>query len=802
MKSSLSLLALVLGAGLANDVVARQKRADDKQETPALTDRERRQIQARADELAGKGADGIAALARDVREGKEEAQLAALRALRSLGADAAPAVDSVLPLLKGTDLKRKMLAIDVLRAVGPAAKSAVPALIETGKETQDLDGSFHLDGPSNVAEASIEAVRAIDAAALPRLAEAVIPGLLDLMRKGRAESSFSAMTVLRKLGPHAKPALPRLKELLPEVRAYTPGDVVSIFRAAGDDGEAMLADLMLDPKTTSELRVRLLDGFRWEKETTPATIRILRALLHDKAAKVRAAAVAPLQRVRAPELIPDLIELLGDLELLKVVPTYQGDEYRVARALGRQGKEAVPALVKALENKTPLARFQAARALSHLGKDARDAIPALEALFKDPMPIIQIESAKAVLKLGKDSDAAREKLGQYLDPDSRSVSLALDAVQDLGLAGRFSFPAVKRIALESADFHVQRASLDALKGMGAEPREVVQVWTKLIKKNKEFLTFRPREAIRLHPKEVQDSFPLLYEYLTDRDVNVRARVTEILAEMGPAATAAVPALIKALEDDSFVAHDATRALGAIGPAARPAVVPLLKRWDNIKPGEREADYHRETILKTLASIGPGAVEAVPRLVEWLPDHPLAARALGAVGPEAKVAVGALEKMYRDETGAARLWAAFALVKITGKTAPYVAHLAELLDRSKDLDQRYQVVEVLIELGPDARAALPALLRAIKFRDVSQDLTHGFRHDVARALVHFGPDARAAVPELIDMVKNSYAARITAVEVLGAIGPDAKEAIPALLQIAEDPSYRTVVEKALARIRAK
>jgi HEAT repeat protein len=777
---------------------------ESEQRLPPLTDKEQRAIEAEADALTTQGAKGIETLAKEVRDGREEWKIAALRALRNLGPEAAPALDSIIPVLKSKQKGLRMLAVATLEAIGPKAKPALPALIEAAKETKDFDGSVTLGGPSNVAEAALEAVKAIDPEALPQVAETMIPGLLKVVEQGQAESVKDALKLLCALGPQAKSALPRLKKMLPGLPPRSAAGALSVFRSVGEEGMTILVDFLVDPGTTPEIKVAILEEYRWRPENTPSTIRILRDSLESKSAEVRAAALRPLERMRAKELIPRMVELLGDEELLKVGSDSKGeDSYYVARALGNQGKEAVPALIGALEDKSWLVRFQAARALARIGKDARDAVPALEKLLPDPLPMVGNEAAKAMMKTGKGGDKARVHLEKHLQADSDLLFPTLKTIIELGPLGRPFFPAVKRLVLESSQFPIQRDGFAAIERMQADPREIVQIWAKLVTENSWFLTFPPKDEIQLHAKDLQEILPRLLEYLKNPNVNVRRESTEILAAMGPAAREAVPALIKALDDDFDAAHGAMEALGAMGGSARPAVAPLLRKFAAIKDGDMEARYRRETILKSLEGIGPAAVEAVPRLLEWLPDHPRAARVLGKIGPEARTAIAPLEKMYQNEKGYARVWSAFALIKITGRTEPYLASLTEAF-QSKDASQRRSCLEALVELGLDARAALPTLIRAMKEKNPNGGKETDFRHEAARALVLFGPAARDAVPDLIDMVKNSYyAAKIAAANTLGAIGPDAKEAIPALLEMAEeDPRYEPIVEKVLAKIRSR
>jgi HEAT repeat protein len=195
------------------------------------------------------------------------------------------------------------------------------------------------------------------------------------------------------------------------------------------------------------------------------------------------------------------------------------------------------------------------------------------------------------------------------------------------------------------------------------------------------------------------------------------------------------------------------------------------------------------------------------LLKYLPDQPQAARVLGKIGPSAKEAVPVLEKMHRDGTSYEKTAAGFALLKITGKKEPYLGELVEALRKGKAADVRVHIIEMLGELGADARPALPALLAILKEKPKEGGPPFGagdLRNQAAELLGSFGPDAKDAVPDLIDLIEHSYyAAKITAANTLGAIGPDARAAIPALEKMSlEDERFAPVVQKALAKIRAK
>ncbi len=112
------------------------------------------------------------------------------------------------------------------------------------------------------------------------------------------------------------------------------------------------------------------------------------------------------------------------------------------------------------------------------------------------------------------------------------------------------------------------------------------------------------------------------------------------------------------------------------------------------------------------------------------------------------------------------------------------------------DDRRRAAEIFGEIGPDAKAAVHALIAALKDQDVNVRLS------AAYALRAIGPDAKAAVHALIAALKDQdIDVRRSAAYALGGIGPDAKEAVPDLIAAlkAQDVRLRVYVVEALGEI---
>jgi HEAT repeat protein len=140
----------------------------------------------------------------------------------------------------------------------------------------------------------------------------------------------------------------------------------------------------------------------------------------------------------------------------------------------------------------------------------------------------------------------------------------------------------------------------------------------------------------------------------------RAHAADSIAEMGPAAQAALPALLEATNDpDERVRCRAVIAYGWVG-RAEADLEPILKA---LKYGDAEI---RRCAARALSWCGKAAV---PALIEALRDPDVvvrsdAAYSLGSIGPEARDAVPALNEAVKDPAVANTAGAALTLIRGT------------------------------------------------------------------------------------------------------------------------------------------
>ena len=165
-----------------------------------------------------------------------------------------------------------------------------------------------------------------------------------------------------------------------------------------------------------------------------------------------------------------------------------------------------------------------------------------------------------------------------------------------------------------------------------------------------------------------------------------------------------------------------------------------------------------------------------------------------LGREARAAVPALAAALRDRNDQVRWRAAEALGKLGPDAAAAVPALVDALDRSDMLAQ--EAAKALGRMGGAARPAVSALASALTRDDVY------LRREAAKALVKLGPDAEEAVPVLVEALRDKdRTVRAESCKVLGRIGPAARSAVPALKALLRDPDdlVRVQADEALRRI---
>ncbi|MBN2474576.1 MAG: HEAT repeat domain-containing protein [Pirellulales bacterium] len=462
--------------------------------------------------------------------------------------------------------------------------------------------------------------------------------------------------------------------------------------------------------------------------TAKPAAETLAGLAGDEDVRVRREAVRAYRSIApGPEVsIPLFTKLFEDSE-----PEVR---IHIMDALAEAGKEAVPGMIRALENRK--ATYWACLVLAEIGSDAEAAVPALEKLLQtDDRPEVCREAILALAAIGPGAAGAVPSLIKVLDEkepiNDGPVVYALGAI---GPKAKAAEPIIRKLANDEASSPFLRTvSLWALARMNPDDKELA--------------------------KEV---IPRLIDALKAPAPRLRAAAARALIDLDPDPEVVRPLMKKAMDDASpEMLNDVMHALSGLGEEAVPRLIGAL--------GAKEVRARAAAIL---ARIGPPAKAAVPALIEALSDENAETRgeillALAAIGPEAKAAVPAAGKALQDEDMNVRYAACYALGQIGPAAMPAKPRLLKNLggpDQFLSMASAWALCRIQPASAEICRKAVPVLTEALAEPDTMT------RVQAIESLKLLGPHAKDARGALEKALKDpDEAVRGAAAEALEALG---------------------------------
>lgn len=337
---------------------------------------------------------------------------------------------------------------------------------------------------------------------------------------------------------------------------------------------------------------------------------------------------------------------------LKKEPTFLGQSLPqgdIGKMLREGGPDAIPVLVQMLGDEENAVTQEALLALTLMDPDPALVKPALEQILQTRGEIGCLQGATQLLQR-LDRAAAQATLIRALESNRR-------------VRGRVW--AASAVGTSDDD---ERSVATALERCIRNPAEDMLVRLSAI-----------RGLIRLQEPISESMMALLCAGILSPDRELRVFAFLVLQDLGPHAQSALPTLQESLADeDPDTRIAALNVLGRIGP--EPEIIQLL-----IVALRDPYVAVRNTAIAVLRRFGPKARDAVPALVALLQDPRLhsvteserltdelgpwpAARALGAIGAEARPAVPQLLRALADRNLDIREAAAAALRRIDPEAA--------------------------------------------------------------------------------------------------------------------------------------
>jgi HEAT repeat protein len=494
--------------------------------------------------------------------------------------------------LESKDVKARRGAVAALYQLKWHANTAVPALIKAMKDP-DLEvrgmaaACFRFLGPS---------IAYPDA-----YPEAAVPILADLLEKDPAlwvrrlsALSLRELTMLdneikgeKKLTKGVTAVLLTAMEDRDKCVRLNAATALAILGEDGDKPFLVLAEFLGDED--EELRTEIIAAM---KEIGLPALPTLKGCLRDKRALVRRIATICLAEVigkvkrKKQDLPHDLIPLLAAALNDSNDEVVRGVMGALAE-IGLPAKETIPAIINFLNHRNPNVRHAAAVRLGEFGPAAGAAVPALEKALSDSDWDVRRDAPEALAKIA--GKAAVPALGK-----------ALAAAEETDT---------------NENEYVRRAIVEALGTIGDDPASVVPVLIKALADKRPVVRLIAVRTLASFGATAEAALPRVTELLQDPDGSVREEAADRLDSFGPkAGKAAIPALIKALRDSSWLVRwQAARTLGRLREEPMTVVPALI---------EALGDEHyavRMWAAWSLGWFGGDAQAAVPRLTQLLQD---------------------------------------------------------------------------------------------------------------------------------------------------------------------------------------
>jgi len=277
------------------------------------------------------------------------------------------------------------------------------------------------------AESDTEQTLAADAVkAFGPDAKPAIPKLVEMLDDRSVHFRNMICEVLRELGPHAKSGVPQLVKLLREKKARDPEDVMLVLQAIGPDAKEAIPVLMdnLHDEKLLKYAVQTLCSIGPEaKVAIPEIGKAIKRARGNSAISVKSL-VWPLSNL-GTDVVPLLIECLKD------DPPVQCASAEALAAMGQPARVAIPDLKRLARHKTPEVRFAVANALWEIAKDSESITIYCELLTVDPQSsnVVLTWSVEALGKIGPAAMTALPALKEFGKPSKEGVVYYLSSTQ-------------------------------------------------------------------------------------------------------------------------------------------------------------------------------------------------------------------------------------------------------------------------------------------------------------------------------------------------------------------------------------
>jgi HEAT repeat protein len=270
--------------------------------------------------------------------------------------------------------------------------------------------------------------------------------------------------------------------------------------------------------------------------------------------------------------------------------------------------------LKGLKRKESWARRRAVHFLGEAGPRAADAIPTLTALLDEKDEVLREAARVAISQIRSEATKElRETARKGKDPKERME--AIIALKNYRRHARVIAPVLIESMESDPDPKVRGAAANALGAMRLEAKTASLALAKSLATPDPDLPIHIFYSLLWLRQSARPAASLLLDHLNGKDLEAARTSAHLLGCIDKDNEKVLPALIKALKVP-YVSLGAVRGLYAMGPKAKGAVPALMDALEKpvAQPTAIEQQAVRDHLLGTLGSIGPGARQAIPRVL--------------------------------------------------------------------------------------------------------------------------------------------------------------------------------------------
>lgn len=568
---------------------------------------------------------------------------AASAAIGKIGRKAVPQVISALQSAQ-EDKRAARNALLAVQHLGPQAVEAVPSIVpylSDGANSGAVKALKKIGSPA-VMPLCQSLAKSEDSRSFVYASEVLQPypeeassGLTLLLRSKTSAAVSGAAYILSQIAD--KQYSTCIPALVPLLRSSDPKTWQPASRAMVRIGPACakaLSPLVQDDDIEVQHRVTEILG-QIGPEAGQSNSALQQALSSNNPDTASSAA-GTLLRVQPGnhEALQKLLSLLGSEDVkLRMLAC------KALAQAGPQAAGALPNLIKALKDPDPHVREAAAIALGAIGPAAAPAVPALcEAATSTHPPInygweligmdgaIHQACVIAIGNIGPKAASAIPTLLKILDEQASTRSNASLVFRALSNMKGAAAPALPAIVKQLNNKWLQKNEvIDTLLSIGTSNASIaIPELEKIVDDKTSIYRKSAFAAIMQFERNPGKKSALAARYLNDSNFELRAAATNAFSEFPTAinASESIPILIEGLKSNQHsIKLSSTKALGAIGPAASEALPLLLK--DNL--GSSYMRDQRKLAFEAIKNIDPDGAMTIPLLAEPL-KSPFSVRA--------------------------------------------------------------------------------------------------------------------------------------------------------------------------------